>query len=168
MSTRSTIAIRRGPASIESIYCHFDGYPDGVGSKLISHYNSIEKVEALIRLGNVSCLREEAGDPDAKDPTRFNTRPASEAVFYGIPGYRFLREDPHPTWTVAYGRDFGEVGQEAKVTDHGGFRALCESRNSEWVYLWQDGGWHFSEGPHYDGSIGKWEPLTSESIARRS
>lgn len=87
MSTRSTIAIRRGPASIESIYCHFDGYPDGVGSKLISHYNSIEKVEALIRLGNVSCLRE---------------------------------------------------------------------------------GWHFSEGPHYDGSIGKWEPLTSESIARRS
>jgi hypothetical protein len=42
--------------SILSIYCHFDGYPDFNGVKLQEHFNTTEKVQELIDLGDISCL----------------------------------------------------------------------------------------------------------------
>lgn len=60
MSTRSRIAIETrdtdGNQVINSIYCHFDGYPEGVGTTLFNHYTSKEKVTELIKLGDISSL----------------------------------------------------------------------------------------------------------------
>jgi hypothetical protein len=57
MSTRSRIAIEKQDGTVKSIYCHFDGYVDGVGKTLFNHYDK-EKLEKLIELGDISVLHE--------------------------------------------------------------------------------------------------------------
>jgi hypothetical protein len=57
MSTRSRIAIENQDGTVQSIYCHFDGYIDGVGTKLFNHYDR-EKLKSLIELGDISSLGE--------------------------------------------------------------------------------------------------------------
>ena len=54
MSTRSRIGILLPDDSILSVYHHFDGYPEGLGVKLVEHYNTYEKVSELIDGGNMS------------------------------------------------------------------------------------------------------------------
>ena len=61
MSTRSRIAIENQDGTVQSIYCHFDGYIDGVGKTLFNHYDR-EKLEKLIELGDISSLGESTID----------------------------------------------------------------------------------------------------------
>lgn len=56
MATRSNIAIENQDGSISAIYCHHDGYIDGVGKVLQENYNTREKMEQLIALGDISSL----------------------------------------------------------------------------------------------------------------
>jgi hypothetical protein len=58
MATRSTIGIRQADGTIKAIYCHWDGYPAGVGVGLIENYNSKAQAEQLIALGGFSSLME--------------------------------------------------------------------------------------------------------------
>lgn len=44
MSTNSTISIKRADGTQTSIYCHWDGYIEGVGVTLQLAYNTAEKV----------------------------------------------------------------------------------------------------------------------------
>lgn len=74
MSTRSTISIET-PEGIRSIYCHFDGSLEYVGSILKEHYNTPEKINALINLGSISSLGKDldstvAYHRDRKEPLR--------------------------------------------------------------------------------------------------
>jgi len=55
MATRSRIAIQIGD-KVHHIYCHWDGYPEGVGNELITRFNSRELAEGLVELGNRSWL----------------------------------------------------------------------------------------------------------------
>lgn len=57
MATRSTIAIKQGK-TIRAIYCHWDGYPEGVGATLANYYNNEMVATALINLGGFSSLHE--------------------------------------------------------------------------------------------------------------
>ena len=54
MSTRARIGIQLPDDSILSVYHHFDGYPEGLGVKLVEHYNTYEKASELIDGGNMS------------------------------------------------------------------------------------------------------------------
>ena len=56
MSTRCRIGLKRADDSIRSIYCHFDGYPEGVGKILKEHYDTLSKVKELLKLGDISTL----------------------------------------------------------------------------------------------------------------
>jgi hypothetical protein len=56
MSTRSRVGLELSDGSILSIYSHYDGYPEWAGRILCTHYNTREKVEALVDGGDVSCL----------------------------------------------------------------------------------------------------------------
>jgi hypothetical protein len=56
MATRSTIGVRLPDGTIESIYCHWDGYPSHNGKRLKEHYRDIEKVLDLMEQGNISYL----------------------------------------------------------------------------------------------------------------
>lgn len=59
MSTRSYIAKLNSDGSVVGIYCHHDGYPDGVGKTLQKHYSDEETVASLIQLGSLSSLGED-------------------------------------------------------------------------------------------------------------
>ena len=58
MATRSLIAISNNNGSFEAIYCHWDGYPRGVGKVLFEHYTDYEKIRKLIYTGDVSSFDE--------------------------------------------------------------------------------------------------------------
>ena len=56
MSTKSSIGIKRIDGSETRIYCHWDGYVEHNGVVLQLAYNTAEKVEALLALGDISTL----------------------------------------------------------------------------------------------------------------
>ncbi len=94
MATRSRIGIQNQDGSVSSIYCHFDGYPEGVGTTLNEHYSNRQKLNMLINLGDISILGENIATMDEHS---FN--------------------NPKPGITVAYHRDRGEELRPAR-TDH--------------------------------------------------
>lgn len=57
MSTRSFICkYDTDKKAYRAIYCHFDGYVEGVGAMLDSNYDTESKVDALLDLGDISSL----------------------------------------------------------------------------------------------------------------
>lgn len=122
MSTRSRIGIESTDGSIRSIYCHFDGYPDGVGATLIKHYSDPVKLRQLIDLGSISVLGEEIGEKHDFDASR-----------------DFEDSDPRSKWTLAYGRDRGETDVDAILSPN---REKFLSIGEEYNYiLTADAGW---------------------------
>ena len=114
MSTRSTIAMIDGD-HIKAIYCHFDGYPEGVGITLKNFYGNSDKVAELISLGDISILDE-----------------------FVVPvGTQHSFTTPEVGVTVAYGRDRGESGTEARyfTTLDNWFESYDKS-GCEFAYLW--------------------------------
>ncbi len=120
MSTRSAIIEKTGSV-YRGIYCHFDGYEDGVGHVLLKHYQDPTKVKALIDLGDISSLGEVTTPPD---------------------GQRHSIDNPLDGITVAYGRDRGDdvtdpltgntIDEVAAQIGHNGHVYVFE--NSEWTY----------------------------------
>jgi hypothetical protein len=62
MATRSLISIKNSDDTYDAVYCHFDGYPDGVGYKLAQHYTDEDKIRALVASGSMSSLASEVND----------------------------------------------------------------------------------------------------------
>lgn len=120
MATRSLIGKVLPDGQIISIYCHFDGYPEGVGETLKTHYQDESKVDQLMALGNISSLAEEIGE--AHD---FNTCPSGQCN--------------------AYGRDGKESGNES-IVSHSmqGFMNLANGSCAEYIYIYVNGEWRFS------------------------
>jgi len=58
MATRSTIALEFADGSVSQVYCHWDGYLDGVGSELQSDYTDPFRLQELIDGGDMSCIGE--------------------------------------------------------------------------------------------------------------
>ena len=56
MATRSRIGIENQDESISSIYCHWDGYPEGVGATLKEFYSDRKNLQQLLDLGDISSL----------------------------------------------------------------------------------------------------------------
>jgi len=83
MATRSFIGKRLPSGKIIGVYCHYDGYPTGVGRTLKEHYTDPTKVDSLIALGALSYLAPEVGE-------------------------RHDFDSPREGWTVAYARDRGD------------------------------------------------------------
>ena len=56
MATRSTIAVEYPDGTVRAIYCHWDGYLDGVGATLVEHYADFDQADRLINQGDMSSL----------------------------------------------------------------------------------------------------------------
>ena len=56
MSTRCLIGMENEEGTITFIYCHHDGYPEGVGKNLTEYYNNEEIIKKLLSLGAISGL----------------------------------------------------------------------------------------------------------------
>lgn len=121
MSTRSTIA-RLENGKVISIYCHFDGYPEGVGTVLRQNYTDEGKIKELVNLGDISFIDE------------FVTPVGTQHSF----------ETPEVGVTVAYGRDRGETGTEPKEYETlQEWLGATQSRFSmiDYAYLWNGLEW---------------------------
>lgn len=110
MSTNSRIGILHRDGTTETISCHWDGYPEHQMPILTGHYNTAEKVMALLDLGDISILGERLA-PDGNEPHSFQ-KPAD-----GV--------------TVAYHRDRDEPLQPP--ISH---RSVEELKNFDWSIDW--------------------------------
>lgn len=67
MSTRSTIGVQSKDGTIQAVYCHFDGYPAGVGAALLASHNNEEAARQLVALGDLRCVSLSRGVEAYKD-----------------------------------------------------------------------------------------------------
>ena len=132
MSTRSSIAIKNSDGTITGICCHFDGYPSHHVPLLVGHYETPEKVAALLELGDISVLGSEIGEAHDFDAPRM-----------------------HPTWCRVYGRDRGETGTEAYV--YANEDEYAKSAPGVFHYLFREGKW-FGRNAYTDMDTG-WVPV---------
>ena len=116
MATRSTITVRTGENERKEIYCHWDGYPSHNGKILLEHYNTQEKAEALIALGDLSYLRKKINPSENS-------------------GHNF--DNPEKDVCVAYGRDRNEKCTEARLK-----RNIQATDKEQYNYLFENGKWY--------------------------
>lgn len=119
MATRSTITKKTSDGIRKTIYCHWDGYPSFNGKILLENYDTEEKVDELINLGNLSILGKRI-KPDEGEPHTF--------------------DEPAKDVCVAYGRDRGEEGQEAVE-----YQKHETIQSEEFNYIFIDNKWYCSE-----------------------
>lgn len=133
MSTRSFIAKQIGDDKYLTIYCHSDGYLSYNGAMLIDHYNSEERVDELLKLGDLSCLCKKL-NPDPSEPHSFDYWERQKDV------------------TVAYGRDRGETGTEAR--EYTMAQLDAPDNWTEYVYIFnKDDGWKYFHSGHSDEGL---------------
>ena len=122
MGTRSYIARQIGDDQYLTIYCQLNGYPEDTGATLVKHYDTSEKVNALLALGDLYYLREKL----SPDPGR-----------HGFSA-------PQPGVTLAYRRDGDCPGWEATIKT---FEDLSnwEQDGVEYIYIYDTNGqWRYS------------------------
>ena len=140
MSTRSMIAFNNG-STITAIYCHFDGYLEGVGKTLMNYWNDIEKVEALMELGDLSVLGTEIGEKQNFDNCT------------------------NDNWCLAYGRDRGETGTEAKDYSRMHY-AEGNYKGVDYYYVFDGIQWSFKRAGYKKGytPLAEMEGLANPSV----
>lgn len=130
MSTRSIIAKQVDEDKYLTIFCHYNGYPDDNGATLVKHYNTPERVDALLALGDLEVLCEKI------EPT---------------PQTAHTADVPQPGVTVAMQRDMHLSGCEAVEMTR---EELIEPEYEgiEYTYVFsQDGKWlYFPTGEEYE------------------
>jgi hypothetical protein len=105
---------------IRHIYCHSDGYPEGVGATLLQHYNTWEKVKELIDGGDISVLGDETGKQHSYDKWWHNEEQGT----------------PAQNWTLFYKRDRGEKDADAQVSRHEeSYADKAENLDAVYAYL---------------------------------
>jgi len=115
MGTRSTIGMLNDNGSIDYIYSHWDGYFDGVGKMLHSHYNDTNKVAELLSYGDLSSL----------EPT------IADTTFYG--------RDRGETGVTKINIPAGEVDVDVDP-----MLAMIRTKENTWAeftYLWDGKQW---------------------------
>ena len=133
MGTRSRIGVMHGD-KVKSIYCHWDGYLEGVGDTLLKHYDSA-KANHLVALGDMSSLRADIGEKHAFSKFEFDIE------------HRVHNDE----WCTFYGRDRGEKGVEFKVAQtFDEFMEQCDNCGAEYYYIIKDNVWYV--GNIYDST----------------
>jgi hypothetical protein len=130
MATRSYIA-KKMQSGYKAIYCHWDGYPSGVGATLRKYYKLPAKINRLLNLGSISVLRKNIGK-------RHSFNKASRAGKYG-------EEIERKGWTTAYHRDRGEAWSDVKPRLFKTKKELKDFAKKGWteyLYIYESGKWH--------------------------
>jgi len=118
MATRSRIGVMLDDGTVKQVYCHFDGYIEGVGLTLIENYDTLEKAKTLISFGDMSYLRPEIS---TAEPHSF--------------------EKPVDGVTVFYGRDRGESDVDSVTTSMDEYLSVKYSSCIDYQYLFSGGQW---------------------------
>jgi len=118
MATRSRIGLMLEDGTIKHSYCHFDGYPNGVGNTLVENYFEVEKVEELLSFGDMSFLAPKV-TPD------------------GIHNFN----NPEQGVTVFYGRDRAETDVDSVTTPMDEYLSVKYSSCIDYQYVFTGGNW---------------------------
>ena len=119
MATRSTIAMVLPNGTIQSVYCHWDGYLEGVGQTLAESYNKKKTIQ-LLATGDVSSLGDFVGHK-----------------------HDFNRASKVKS-TTFYGRDRGDTGIESR--NHASVQEWLKFREYvEFFYLLQGKDWYYCD-----------------------
>ena len=110
MATRSLIGKLNSDGTVTSIYCHWDGYPSHNGVLLQEYWDTPFKVDQLLALGDLSSLGKEIGEQQDFNSPR------------------------NRDWCMAYGRDRGERGVDAKTVSREEF--FGDSGYIDYFYLY--------------------------------
>ncbi len=139
MATRSLIGKQSADGTIRAIYCHWDGYPSGVGATLLEAYTDGDKLDQLLDLGDISSLGSEIGEQHDFDQRR--SFPES--------------------WTTAYKRDRGESDVDARLhaTVADFLQSAWQGYGCDYAYLWTVEGWRYAGYRNSD-----LRPLTEQQI----
>ena len=116
MATRSHIGVRNTDGTVDYIYCHFDGYPTHNGKILTDHYADMDKVNALMKLGDLSILGPEIGGQQDFDDRSTHNR----------------------DWCLAYGRDRNEPNTSVK---NGNYNDIISDTQVDYVYIFDGDYW---------------------------
>ena len=127
MSTNSAIGVVIG-GKIKAVYCHWDGYVDGVGKMLHENYGQA-KAELLVCEGDISSLQSEIGVQHPFDMYRLS--PNEKAQYENM--------------TTFYKRDRAEEDVDPKTFTNA--QEFLDYFGGEyWYILGTDGVWYYSEG----------------------
>ncbi len=137
MATRSRIGIVNDDGTVSSIYCHWDGYPEGNGKRLVEHYTDRNKVRGLIDLGSISSLGERVSPEDPLGG--FEDGKAKSILERLNPKEDHSFDNPAQGVTVAYGRDRGE-SDEPRIRIDKSADDFYKSDVEEYGYLFTEGG----------------------------
>ena len=136
MATRARIGIELTTGKVVSSYCHYDGYPAGLGFNLVENYSDRSKLQQAIELGDASTWAEEIGEK-----VSFEDREAREFQ------------------NIYYGRDRGEANTEAVTFDNiDEFMSEYDMAGEEYAYvLTLDGLWvmnaRYRKMTHWDAEF---------------
>lgn len=103
--------------------CHWDGHPSYMSKTLINHYNTEEKVDRLLNLGDISILREKLAPPDGAE-------------------HNFEKPYDNKT-TIAYCRDESEEWEHYQPRELT-FDVLI-NKDRYYTYVFENGKWYVCE-----------------------
>lgn len=126
MATRSTISVVLPNGTVQSVYCHWDGYLDGVGKTLKEYYNTIERAMLITEGGPISSLSPKYAYDEA------NPHQSNKLHSY---------DKPADDVTVVYVRDRGE--KLVKTATFSSLEQYCsnDGDKQEYNYMFKDGEW---------------------------
>lgn len=130
MSTRSKIGIIRLDGTVDHIYCHWDGYPEHNGYILFNNYSNINKLNELIKNGDMSILNEHIF-PVPDKPHNFGSLDESQddvCIFYN----RERNEDWKHTCPKT-SKDIYRFINECRMSDCD-YAYLFDERNNKWLF----------------------------------
>lgn len=134
MSHRTNIVMIMEDGIVHAVYCHDGHEPSGgernMGAILARHYNSKERVFAIMCLGDLSTL-------------------GRELTFRQHEDYAYLTA--HPDHTLAYHRDRGDDWGEAGPETFGSWEDYHVFSDAEIIYVYDcaKGSWSYGVAPNY-------------------
>ena len=133
MATRSAIGFVEYDGSITAVYCHWDGYLEGVGVTLVKHYSDTYKLLDLLEQGDISSLREEIGEKHPFSPHG-----------HGVDGMSCEKYDElYGKMTTFYSRDRGENCPAVDFPEAKAFRSHYS--DCDYFYLYDGKEWTYAE-----------------------
>ena len=143
MSTRSLICKKENDGTYKSIYCHWDGYPGGVGATLLEYYNK-DNIDELLALGSLSSLGKFINPQPNGKHRKFDFEKGNFAVReYFSDEHTF--DAPQEDVCVAYHRDRGE---DLRVSLYNSLDELNKEFKKSWceyIYILEDNKWKVAD-----------------------
>lgn len=121
MSTHCAVIVKQGESDYAGIYCHFDGYADGVGATLKRAFSSRQDAMSLVALGDCSSI---------------------SGCVRIIPLGEHSYSSPEDGTVVAYYRDRREKWENVKPKFGKTWKLVADQiDHCGYVYVWNKGKW---------------------------